>query len=230
MGDRSGQVAVEQHAVHEQPIVGCQRCEPFAGCPVLRPLGHVDVDSDTEVGREACRRFERVVGARERGVDTDESSTTGAEEPFVLGEAASSAVGAVSIGDAVGAHDTHPHLGARLGDHVEAALDRIRALVVVDDRRRAAHQRLGRAEQRAGPDHVEVERRVEAPPDLFEDLPEPGRLLRWRRHSPRERGVQMVVGAHHAGRRVGHVATLVGVRTGRPRRGDLRCIHGGTVV
>ena len=41
---------------------------------------------------------------------------------------------------------------------------------MVDDRGRAVLERLERAEHRRPADHLQVERRVEAPPDLLEDL------------------------------------------------------------
>ena len=142
--------------------------------------------------------------ARERGMHADQPAPTGAQEALVLGQPAARPVGTVPIGHAVRADHAHADLGACLGDHVEAALDRVRALVVVDDRGRPRHQRLGRAEQRAGADHVEVEGGVEAPPDLLEDLAETRRLAGRRRHAARQRRVEVVVGAHHARRRRGH--------------------------
>ena len=110
----------------------------------------MDVHADAEVGGQAGGRRQRVVGARERGVHADHPASAGAQEALVLGEPTPGAVGAVAVGDAVRAHDAHADLGARLGDHVEAALDRVRALVVVDDPGRAAQQRLER--RRAGRD------------------------------------------------------------------------------
>jgi len=60
------------------------------------------------------------------------------------------------------------------------------------------------AEQSAGTNHVEVERGVEPPPHLLEDLPEPRRLARGNRHAPRERRIEVVMGAHQARGRVAH--------------------------
>ena len=67
--------------------------------------------------------------------------------------------------------------------------------VVVDDRGRPALERLQRPEHRRPPDHLQVERRVEAPPHLLEDLREALRGARRRGHPPRQGGVQVVVGA-----------------------------------
>ena len=164
----------------------------------------MDVDADPQVGGEPGGRRQRVVGARERGVHADHAAAAGAQEALVLGEAAAGAVGAVAVGDAVGAHDADADLGARVGDDVEAALDGVRALVVVDDPGRAGEQRLDGAEARAGAQHVEVERGVEAPPDLLEDLAEVARRRRRRRHPPGERRVEVVVGAHQPRRLGGH--------------------------
>ena len=105
-------------------------------------------------------------------MDADHPAAAGAQEALVLGEAAAGAVRAVAVGDAVRAHDAHADLGAGVGDHVEAALDGVGALVVVDDAGRAGEQRLDGAEPGAGPQHVEIEGAVEAPPDLLEDLAE----------------------------------------------------------
>ena len=158
--------------MHEQPVVGGEGGQPLPRAGVLGTLGDVDVHADAEVGGQPGGRGERVVGARERGVDADHPPPAGAQEALVLGQPAAGAVGAVAVGDAVGAHDAHADLGAGLGDHVEAALDGVRALVVVDDAGRPGEQRLDGAEAGAGPQHVEVEGGVEAPPDLLEDLAE----------------------------------------------------------
>jgi hypothetical protein len=65
--------------------------------------------------------------------------------------------------------------------------------VVVDDGGAAALQRFDRAEHRRPTDHLEVERGVESPPHLFEDLEERGGLLRRRRHAARQRRVEVMV-------------------------------------
>ena len=106
----------------------------------------------------------------------------------------------MAVGDAVRADDPDTDLGAGLGDHVEAALDGVRALVVVDDAGRAGEQRLDGTEAGARPQHVEVEGGVEPPPDLLEDLPERAGRGRRGRHAAGERGVQVVVGADESGR------------------------------
>ena len=170
-----------------------------AGVDVGRALGDVDVDTDAEIGGQAGSGGERVVGAREGGVDADQTPSAGAQEALVLGQAAAGAVGAVAVGHAVRADDAHADLGAGVGDDVEAALDGRRALVVVDDRRRAGEQRLQRAEAGRGAQHVEVQGGVEAPPDLLEDLGEVVRRGRRRRHAAGQRRVEVVVPADEAG-------------------------------
>ena len=204
VGDRARQVTIEQHAVHEQPIVACEVGQPGAGVGVGRALGDVHVHADAEVSGQSRGRGQRVVGARERGVHADHPPPTGADEALVLGQPAAGAVGPVAVGDAVRTHHGHADLGARLGDHVEAALDRVRALVMVDDAGGAAHQRLGGAEAGARPDHVEVEGGVEAPPHLLEDRCEVGGRGRRGRHPARQRRVQVVVGADETGRGGAH--------------------------
>ena len=205
VGDRPGEVAVEPDAVDEQPVVGREPGEPLPRGGVLRTLGHVDVHAAAEITRQPGGRMERLVGAGEGGVHADHSAATGAQEPLVLGEPAAGAIGAVAISHAVGAHHAHADLGAGVGDDVEAALDRLRALVVVDDPGGPGEQRLERAEPGAGAQDLEVEGRVEAPPDLLEDLAEATGRRRRRRHPAGEGRVQVMVGAHHPRRLGGHV-------------------------
>ena len=145
---------------------------------------------------QAGGRRERVVGARERGVDADEAAPAGAQEALVLGQAATGAVGAVAVGDAVGADDADADLGTGVGDDVEAALDGVRALVVIDDAGRPGEQRFDGAEPGARSQHVEVEGGVEPPPHLLEDLQEVVGRRRRRRHPARQRRVQVVMGTH----------------------------------
>jgi len=77
---------------------------------------------------------------------------------------------------------------------------------MIDDRGRALLERFEGAEHRGPADHLEVQRGVEAPPDLLEDLLEVCRRLRWCWHPSRERRIQMVVAADEAGRGVLHVS------------------------
>ncbi len=156
----------------EQPVVGRERLQSSAGGDVGRTFGDVDVHADAEVGGQPGGGLQRLVSARERGVDADQPAAAGAQEALVLGETALGPLGAVTVGHAVGAHDADADLGARLGDHVEAAVDGVGALVVIDDPGRAAQQRLDRTETRRRAQHVEVEGGVEPPPDLLEDLAE----------------------------------------------------------
>ena len=108
---------------------------------------------------------------------------------------AAAPVGPVPVGDAVGAVDPHADLGAGVGDDRQRPLDRVGRLVVIDDRRAAPLERFERAELGRPLDRVGVERAVEPPPHQLEDLHEPGRGARRRRHAPGERGVEMVMGA-----------------------------------
>ena len=172
-----------KHAVDQEPVVSGQRLQSSCGIGVGGSLGDVDVHADAEIGSQSGRRLQRVVAARERRVHADHPAATGADEPLVLGEAAPRPVGAVAVGDAIGAQHADADLGTRLGDHVEAALDGVWALVVVDDAGGAAQQRLDRAEARRRPQHVEIEGGIEAPPDLLEDLDESPSAPRRRRHA-----------------------------------------------
>ena len=173
--DGAGQLAFEVHGVGEDPPIVGAAGEARARRGVDGVFGDVHVHADAEIGREAAHRVERLVGERERRVRADEPAPARAQEPLVLGEAGLGAVGAVAIGDLVAAQHAHADLGARLRDHVEAALDRVRARVMVDDRGRPRLERLERAEQRAPAQHLEVEGAVDAPPDELEDLGERAR-------------------------------------------------------
>lgn len=99
------------------------------------------------------------------------------------------------VGHPVGADDPDPDLSAGIGDHAEGALDRVRRLVMVDDRRASALEGLEGAEHGRPPDHLLVEGAVEPPPDQLEDLDETTGCPRWSRHSPGEGGVEVMVGA-----------------------------------
>ena len=122
--------------------------------------------------------------ARERGVHADHPPPSGAQEPLVLGQPALGTIVPVAIGDAVCAHHADADLAARVGDDVERAIDGRGRLVMVDDRSGAALERLERAEHRRPPDHLEVERGIEPPPHLLEDLQELRRRRRRARACP----------------------------------------------
>ena len=77
-----------------------------------------------------------------------------------------------AVGHAVGDVDPDTHLRAGVGDDRERAVDGVRRLVVVDDGRGAGHQRLGGPEERRPAQHLQVERGIQPPPDLLQDLQE----------------------------------------------------------
>jgi hypothetical protein len=104
----------------------------------------------------------------------------------------------VTIGDAVRQVRAHTDLRTGVGDDRQAALDARRRLVMVDDGGGPALQRLHRAEHGRPVDHLGVQRNVETPPHLLEDLEEGSRLVRRRRHAASQRRVQVVVAADHA--------------------------------
>ena len=71
---------------------------------------------------------------------------------------------------------------------------------MVDDRRRSPLERLERPQHRRPPDHLEVERAVEPPPDELEDLREVARRSRRRRHAAGQRRVEVMVTADEPAR------------------------------
>ena len=191
---------------------------PSAGVAVDGPLGHVQVDAHAELGGQLGGGLDGGVPAREGGVHAHHAPTAFAQEPLVLGQPPPGAVGTVAIGHAVGAHHPHAHGGAGVGDDVEAAVDGVRALVVVDDGGRAALERLEGTEHGRPADHLEVEGGVEAPPDLLEDLHERRRRPGRRRHPAGQRRVEVVVAADEPG---SWWRSLVGARRGPARIGSV---------
>ena len=213
MHDDARQRAFQVHRVREQPrLVGVDE-QPGPRAGVGLRLRDVEMHAHAEIGREVGHRVEGVVGEREARVGTDEAVAAGAQEPLVLGQAGLGAVEPVAIGDLVAAAHAHADLGARFRDHVEAALDRVRRRVVVDDAGGAGLERLERAEARRPAHELQVERTVEPPPDALEDLDEGGRRPRRCRHPARQRRVEVGVRADQPGRldrccRPGHAASI----------------------
>ena len=234
MDDRSPQSVIGRQvdAVGQQPVVAGQPLQPPRRVDIDGPFADVDVDADPQVPGQAGGVAQGFVSACERGVDADQAPAAGPDEPLVLLDAAAfdelippevaadplrfrdekryadrlkdarSKTG--RIRDPVGGHDPHADLGAGGGDRVEAALDGVGGLVVVDDGRGAALECLQRPQHGGPADHLQVEGGVEAPPDLLQYLSEVGGDPRRGRHPPRQRRVEMVVGAHQAGRDRGH--------------------------
>ncbi len=197
-----GRVGVD--AVRQQPVVARQRPEPVGRARVHPILAHVDVHPHAQIVRQPHHRVERGVRQGEAGVGADQAPAARPQEALVLGQARLGALGPVAVGHLVGAHHPHAHLGARLGDHVQAAVDGGGGGVVVDDGGRARLERLDRAEQGRPAHQVEVEREVEPPPDLLQDLREPGGRGRRRGHAPGQRRVEVMVGADEPAGRSGH--------------------------
>ncbi len=161
MHDRAPQSVIvgEVHAVDEQPVIGAQPSEPLDGACVVGAFGNVDVHADTVAPCEFGRRHKGVVAAGERCVHPHHAAPTRGQEPLVLGESSTRPVGAMAIGDPIRGNDAHAHLGARIGDDRERSVDRVRRLVMVDDRGTARFECFERAEFRRPFEHLEIERR-----------------------------------------------------------------------
>ena len=100
-------------------------------------------------------------------------AAAGPQEPLVLGQPGRGAVGPVAVGDAVGSTRTRTPTSAQ----ASAITSRLPSMALGDSwwstiAVRAALERLERAEHGRPADHLEVERDVEPPPDLLEDLEE----------------------------------------------------------
>ena len=80
---------------------------------------------------------------------------------------------------------------------------------MIDDRRTPRLERFERTELGRPLQHLEIERRVEPPPDLFEHVEKRRRCAGRSGHPSREGRIQVVVGADEPRSRAGVVATLV---------------------
>ncbi len=124
----------------------------------------------------------------------------------------------MAVGHAVGRNHPDPYFGTGVGDDRERALDVIGSLVVIDDRRGPLLEGLDRAQFGRPLQHGQIHRRVEPPPDLFENPLERRRGQGWRGHAPRQSRVEVVVGAHQARRHRRHDLHFVKRRVATQRR------------
>ena len=99
----------------------------------------------------------------------DEASAAIIHEPTVLLKAPYDTLVAMTIGDTVSRDDPDADLFAGIGDDGERAFDGVGGLVVIDDRRGAGFESFERPEFRRPLEHLEIERGIEAPPDLVEN-------------------------------------------------------------
>ncbi|MCL6645896.1 MAG: aminotransferase class I/II-fold pyridoxal phosphate-dependent enzyme [Dehalococcoidia bacterium] len=170
-------------------------------------LGHVHMQHGAELAAEPAGFADRLVGHRERRVQPDgalhEGPVVRRDEAAALFEASPRLVAAaVPLGRAVAEQRAHPELLAGVGEHVEGALDEAGRLVMVDDRGRAGHERLGHVQARRGPQARPVEGAVEPPPDAFENLDEADRGRVWRGHAEAdEAAVEVRVSVGETGQR-----------------------------
>jgi hypothetical protein len=86
---------------------------------VVRPLGNVNVNADTEIDSQSSGTVEEVIGTGERRMDTNESSATSAKEALVLRQPTAATISAMSVSDAVRADNAYANLRARLLDDIE---------------------------------------------------------------------------------------------------------------
>ena len=91
-------------------------------------------------------------------MDPDQTLVASLDEAAILLQPAAGTVRTVAIGDAVGGQHAHTDLSTGLSDGIEAALDGVGRLVVVNDGGRAGLERLERAQHRRPVDHLQIER------------------------------------------------------------------------
>ena len=172
---------------------------------VLRSLGDVDVDTDA-FGDPRSDTLDRLLFNRERRVKTELPGAERvhvadrAKEPEVLVDPLGASLGAVAIGQLVaeGTAEAEP-IADLLLHQIERAGDGVRAGVVIDQRGHPATCRLHRPDEGARADRFGIERLVELPPQLLENL----RERRWMEgrhgHASSQTAVQVRVGVDQAG-------------------------------
>ena len=180
----------------EHPVVAGEPREALGRGCIVGALRDVDVHAHAMASREVGGGGQRVVRTREGGVHADHASPALAQVSIVLVDPSARAVRAVPIGHPVARVDADTDLGAGIGDDGQRTLDRVRRFVVIDDRRATGLERFECPELRRPFEHRQIERHVEAPPDLFEHLPKSRRDRGRSRHPASECGVQVMVRAH----------------------------------
>ena len=106
---------------------------------------------------------------------------------------------AVAVGGLVAQHRAQPHLLDRTPERRERAADEGRRGVMIDQQGGARERGLDRAGERREVDALLVERAVQLPPDLLEDLHEAARRRRRTRHASGERAVEVRVRVDETG-------------------------------
>ena len=74
----------------------------------------------------------------------------------------------MAISDTVRTHHPHANFLTRLSNDIEASLNRIGALMVINDSCRPTHQCVNGTQFRRPINHVEVKRSIQAPPHLLQ--------------------------------------------------------------
>lgn len=107
------------NGVNEKPVLGGPTGEAYTGVGITGTFGHVDMHSDSMISCDPRRCVKGVIATGERGVDTDESPSPLAKEPLVLFEPSPSAIGTMSVRNAITAHDTNANGFTGLGYHAQ---------------------------------------------------------------------------------------------------------------
>ena len=173
-------------------------------------VGLVLGDVDVEAGAQPCdgspAGFQRLIRDGERGVQPERRAqlrvaflAAALDEAHVLGDARARAVHPVAVGDFVAQAGAQPGLFDGVRDDVQAAVDDVRAGVMVDQRRAAVADRIHQTDQRAGAHIIPQQRPVELPPESLQDFHEVGGRRAGDRHAAGERAVEMRVPADGGG-------------------------------
>ena len=182
-------------------------CSKFAQavCLVSHIFGHVHVKTAAGPLRGIDTAFQRTSRERKRRVQAEGGAqqrmrhrVLGANKALILGDAGERPFGPVAIRNLIGARHAHTGLLCTIGDHIQRALNRIGAGVMVDQARRAVADCVHQRRQCRVANVLQVKRLVQPPPQFLQDFDKVPRRLSAERHAARERPIKVGVAANIA--------------------------------
>jgi hypothetical protein len=187
-----------EEAVTAQPPDDAGPAAAPAVLDVEAVLGDVHVHARAPLGHGRGQEVEALVGEREARVGPDHAAGEGGgaarEERPVLRDPGISPAEAVATGRLVAQHRSQPDLLDRPPQRRERPFDGGRRGMVVEEHGRPRARGLDRAHEPGEVYRLLVQRPVQSPPDLLQDLDEAARRLSRSRHAPGEGAVEVGVG------------------------------------